>query len=719
MTVHLICIRLHRYMGLATAGFLLIAGLTGSVLAFQHELDAWLNPALFQSAGQGQPMPAAQLIETIERENPRLRVVFTPLNVLAGESAHLTVRARLDPATGKLFELGFDELFADPVTGQVLGTRQWGSGSLERKNLIPLINRLHYSLLLPGQWGITVMGVIALVWALNSLAGFYLTLPMSKRLSQPGSPQPLGTTASYAPHRTWRQRWGIAWRIKCGASRSRFTLDLHRAGGLWLSATLLALAISAVSFNLREVVFEPILSLVSPLSPSPFDTRQERADNDPLEPLAGFAQVLSQSRQDATQRGWAEAPTSVFYNSAYGIYGIGFGDEMGSVLGPSYLYYDGGDAHWLGEFNPRAGTAGDVLSALQLPLHSGRIAGLAGRAVICLTGLAVAMLSITGVLIWSIKRRASRVRQSPSPQAKARADAMFARHPLPSILLCGASANLYSVTKFSSTGQIPSLFQDSFIAKSTGNFAERTRQLIAEAAAYMLALLLHLSAWQLYRNLPPPNPPEKIQAPSMTVALMAASQSAAISPPAPPVAAPVLPATPPTPPKAKPKPLPKPEKPIAQRLEKPKVIPRPKAHPNPPEASPNEETEAQTSPVTEAEPTTQPSAVAAAHASRPKPAAESAENTRFSQGAVSGYRTAYPAIARQQGWEGTATVKIHVSADGEIENVTLTHSSGHEVLDEYAVEAVKSARHVKPCQRGDTPVDCTFSQAFAFKLSKQ
>ena len=37
-------VTLHRYGGLAMAVFLLIAGLTGSVIAFHRELDAWLNP---------------------------------------------------------------------------------------------------------------------------------------------------------------------------------------------------------------------------------------------------------------------------------------------------------------------------------------------------------------------------------------------------------------------------------------------------------------------------------------------------------------------------------------------------------------------------------------------------------------------------------------------------------------------------------------------------
>ncbi len=48
-----ILVLLHRYIGLATAVFLLLAGLTGSLLAFNHELDEWLNPGFYEAPAEG------------------------------------------------------------------------------------------------------------------------------------------------------------------------------------------------------------------------------------------------------------------------------------------------------------------------------------------------------------------------------------------------------------------------------------------------------------------------------------------------------------------------------------------------------------------------------------------------------------------------------------------------------------------------------------------
>jgi uncharacterized iron-regulated membrane protein len=42
------------------------------------------------------------------------------------------------------------------------------------------------------------------------------------------------------------------------------------------------------------------------------------------------------------------------------------------------------------------------------PFHSGQIIGLPGRILISMTGLAVAVLSVTGVMIWAKKRRGRR-----------------------------------------------------------------------------------------------------------------------------------------------------------------------------------------------------------------------------------------------------------------------------------------------------------------------
>jgi len=75
-------------------------------------------------------------------------------------------------------------------------------------------------------------------------------------------------------------------------------------------------------------------------------------------------------------------------------------------LGNNTLYFDGADGAALGALEPGKGSAGDIFLQAQFPLHSGRIIGIPGRVIVSISGLLVATLSVTGVVIWMNKRRA-------------------------------------------------------------------------------------------------------------------------------------------------------------------------------------------------------------------------------------------------------------------------------------------------------------------------
>ncbi len=382
---------LHRWLGLATAAFLAVAGLTGSLLAFNHELDAWLNPALFRVEGNAARLPALEIVARAEAADPRLRVAWTSLLGEPGEAVVLRVVPRRDPVTGELPALDFDELFVHPATAEVLGRRQWGACCFGREQLLPFLYRVHYSLALPGEWGIWLMGGVGLVWIVDCLVALGLTLPARR------------SRADTAGARKYWQRWAPAWRIRRRAGV--FVHDVHRAAGLWAWGLLLVMAVSSVSFNLHEELFEPLVNAVSPLTPSPFDTREERPPDDPIETRVSFAALVERAGAIARGRGLEGPASGVFCNPLYGICGVRLGADHPAGLGNAWMYFDSLTGAPLGSHVPGAGSAGDRFHQLQFPLHSGQIAGLPGRVVICATGLAVAVLSATGVVLWWRKRR--------------------------------------------------------------------------------------------------------------------------------------------------------------------------------------------------------------------------------------------------------------------------------------------------------------------------
>ena len=93
----------HRWLGLMLAGVLVIAGLTGAILAFDDELDAWLNPALFRATA-GAALPVDQLIASVERHDPRVQVGRIGFPTPARGSFLMTVTPRDPISRASAFE---------------------------------------------------------------------------------------------------------------------------------------------------------------------------------------------------------------------------------------------------------------------------------------------------------------------------------------------------------------------------------------------------------------------------------------------------------------------------------------------------------------------------------------------------------------------------------------------------------------------------------------
>ncbi len=78
-------------------------------------------------------------------------------------------------------------------------------------------------------------------------------------------------------------------------------------------------------------------------------------------------------------------------------------------------------------------------------------------------------------------------------------------------------------------------------------------------------------------------------------------------------------------------------------------------------------------------------------------------------------RPLYPRIAREQGWQGKVVLRARITAEGTVENATVQESSGFPVLDESAVQAVKTWSF-KPAKNGEFAVASTVALPIRFDL---
>ncbi|WP_274603680.1 PepSY-associated TM helix domain-containing protein [Polymorphobacter multimanifer] len=372
----------HRWAGLTIALFLIVAGGTGSLLAFYPELERIAAPSFMLSETSGQRLDPLVLRARAEAITGR-QVDFVPLHIAAGDTAIISVSPKPGAAS-----LNFDEIALDPVTGAERGRRTWGDITQGTVNLMPFLYKLHYSLA-AGEWGQLALGLAALIWAVDCFVGWYLTLPATH------------------VRRWWH--WRKAWAVR-RTSRAKLNFDLHRAGGLWLWPILLVFAWSSVGFNLEQV-YSPVMKVVLGDAPSLADVRPQSEAM--VQPRLDWAEARERGRQIVAQAGLRESFVMtraewLRLDRVRGVYIYAFQSDR-----DVYTRFVGGRAAFDANTGqlvhlklPTGQFARTTFETWLFGLHIGAVLGLPWRIVVSIVGLGIVVLSVTGVLIWTRKRSA-------------------------------------------------------------------------------------------------------------------------------------------------------------------------------------------------------------------------------------------------------------------------------------------------------------------------
>jgi uncharacterized iron-regulated membrane protein len=387
---------LHRWVGLVIALFLVLAGLTGSLLAFYHELDGALNQRVMRVAP---PTPDAPLLDPIalraqiEQRYPGTWVHYVDLSPRAGHALTFYLESSTDPLTGAHAELPNDEVFVDPYTGAVLGERKWGDLGQGLTNLMPFVYRLHYALAL-GTIGAYVFGIVALLWTVDCFVSAVLTFPR-RAAGGPG----------------WFSRWRPAWGVRWTGGSYKLNFDLHRAGGLWLWAMLFVLAWSSVAFNLQEV-YNPVMRTLFTHQPTVDSLVPKQRAAIPQPALRWHdAQKIGRAHMAALaqERGFEvvrESGLSYDPQRALYRYRVQSDRDVATRWGSTSVYFDATSGALRASFVPTGEAAGDTVTTWLLALHMAAVWGLPFKIFVCVMGLVVVLLSGTGIYIWWKKRGA-------------------------------------------------------------------------------------------------------------------------------------------------------------------------------------------------------------------------------------------------------------------------------------------------------------------------
>ena len=397
----------HRYAGLYMAAFLIVAGLTGTILAFDEEINKWLIPEMTHVPVQNKPqLDPLTLRERAQAILPHARFNSVVMNTGPGDIVPFIPAPRLNPATGTPYDLDCSILYLNPYTGEETARRKnEGAWPATRTNFIFDVYALHASLL-AGRPGYLIFGITALIWTFDCFVGFYLTLP-----------------ASRGPF--WK-RWRLAWVVKWRASAFRINFDLHRAAGLWTWAMLFVFASSTVAFNLPQV-YMPVMKHVFhmsdpptiPVLPQPapdpgLDWREAAAIGERLAAQQARLHGFTLRRARGEMYFNYDPDTGTFRYSAHGDRDVGYHNPAVTVV------FDGKTGDFRGSEFASGENAGITFTSWVSAIHTRTVGGRAMQILVGIMGIVIAMLSVTGVYIWWKKRKARMLGDAQDKRVAAR-----------------------------------------------------------------------------------------------------------------------------------------------------------------------------------------------------------------------------------------------------------------------------------------------------------
>ncbi len=355
--------RLHLWLGLGFGALLVLAGLTGSILVYYVEIDAWLHPEVAS--------PAVVSVAGLDRAALTVRDAFPdktgPWRIeVTGRSGALPLRYYHPPETaGRDHAPMLVWLSADG--SRVLRRDFWGDTAMT------WVYDLHYQWLL-GKTAGKIFGYLALLLLALLLTGLWVWWP--------------------------RGSWRKALHFKANAVPSRRWRDIHKWTGLLGLPLLLLLVGTGVLLVLpeeRNALLAPVLGAAqsasgpAPLVANPLPTQP---------PSAAVAATLR--ALPAATIAWVELPpvTGGPYHLRVQLPG-----DPSRRFPRSHVWVDSRTGAVLEVVDGTQSTALTTMANWLHPLHDGSAGGSLLRWLVVLAGLLPAVLFWTGIRRWWARQR--------------------------------------------------------------------------------------------------------------------------------------------------------------------------------------------------------------------------------------------------------------------------------------------------------------------------
>lgn len=377
--------KIHLYIGLCFGGIFMLLGLTGSAIAWLHEIDSMLNPDLFHvgsMSGVVADNPVRVAPAKVQAVLDRLAAdpqYGRPVQLMLPEHADEVFVAwyrKESPDNASLLAIKISrQVMVNPYTLQVTGERDWGELGLSRRLLMPTVFHLH-RYLAAGEFGKTVIGVSGLVLVITAISGMVLWWPKLNRKA-------LQQALSISRRGSW----------------PRFNYSFHRAAGFFAAPVFIVLGFSGWYFNLPKWVIPIVRSVATVSAP---DKPGNRASS------RGGTLVSPRQAMEAAQALYPNSRVSriALPNKPSMPYEIRLrqANEVRQGDGATRITIDAYSGEILQVRDPMHAPGGDRFLNWLFPLHKGEAFGSVGRIFITCFGVVPLLFLMTGLGIY-LKRK--------------------------------------------------------------------------------------------------------------------------------------------------------------------------------------------------------------------------------------------------------------------------------------------------------------------------
>lgn len=349
-------IQVHRWLALSLGSLLVLTALLGALLTVARPLDQWLHPELFAQPAGVQAIPSP-----LEHARRQLRQEF-------GAAAGLTLRPpRAAGDTLWVFVRGpWDGVVYFDAAGREAGRRG------EHEGWFNLLFELHSALLLQ-DLGKAVLAVAAAGYIVLLVTGLVLW---------------------------WPRRWPPSLRIERRAGPLRTWLDLHKVIGSLLGLVLLVPVASGA-----YMAWSPLRGWVSTVAGERPVAVPRLRPTPASAPAANLDRLVAtaQARFPHAMVGYVQVPASP--SQAVRVRLKTPQEPHPNGLSSVWLHPASGDVLKVARWNEL--DAGNRLVNTVYPLHIGVLGGTPHKVAAGLSGLVLATLGASGIVLWW-RRRAAR-----------------------------------------------------------------------------------------------------------------------------------------------------------------------------------------------------------------------------------------------------------------------------------------------------------------------